>query len=263
LDIIKVIPKNVDINLNYINNSILEEVFINHSFKNSSQELIKIHSYTSLEQCLFLQKIIKDNDLKKGIEIGLAYGISSLAIVNALKSNNGHKHVIIDKFQHESWGGNGLDILKQAGLDSLIDFRENYSYVVLPELLKSGEKFDFAYIDSTKQFDFILNDFFYLDKLMEVDGIIIFDDLDWPGIKKVARFVARLPHYEVYDQYPKNKPQSDKKFYTRLSKIFPSLKKVLRNDHLYPDASLKINSNCVAFRKKENDARNWDWFKDF
>lgn len=246
-----------------MNNTLLKEVISNKEFKNSSQKIVKIHSYTSLEQCLFLQKVIADNKLKKGIEIGLAYGISSLAIIEAIKNNKGEKHVIIDKFQHSSWGGNGLDLLKQAELISLVDFREDFSYMVLPELLREGEKFDFAYIDSTKQFDFILNDFFYLDKMMEINGIIIFDDLDWPGIKKVARFVAKLPHYEVYDQYPTNNPEPSRAFYKKLSKIFPALKYILRNDYLSSDASLKINSNCVAFRKKENDPRNWDWFKDF
>ncbi|CAN5584298.1 hypothetical protein BH23BAC1_BH23BAC1_38580 [soil metagenome] len=246
-----------------MDNTLLKEVITNQEFKNSAQKIIKIHSHTSLDQCLFLQKVIEDNKLQKGIEIGLAYGISSLAIVEALKNNNGKRHVIIDKFQHESWGSNGLDLLKLAGLFSFVDFREDFSYMVLPELLKESEKFDFAYIDSTKQFDFILNDFFYLDKLMEVNGVIVFDDLNWPGIKKVARFVAKLPHYEVYDQYPKNNPSPDRSILKKFTKIFPTLKNILSNDYLVSDASLKINSNCVAFRKKENDPRNWDWFKDF
>ncbi len=67
-----------------------------------------------------------------------------------------------------------------------------------------AKKFDFAYVDSTKQFDWILVDFFYLDKILDVNGVIVFDDVTWPGIRKVLRLVSQFPSYKVYGQHPEN-----------------------------------------------------------
>ncbi len=242
--------------------SLLEQIFEKQSFTNSGGETVALHSHTVKPQCEFLQRIIKENKFKKGIEIGLAYGISSLAILEALRSQNG-RHTVIDKFQHQSWGGNGLDLIKQAGYGDQLEFHEAFCYEVLPKLMNAGKQYDFAYIDSTKQFDWILVDFFYLDKLIETGGVIVFDDVSFPGISKVLRYISQWPNYKIYGQWPKNKKQKQSKKLNLLLKVLPKLRKYIREDALLTNYDLGINAHCIALQKTGDDTRNWDWHKSF
>lgn len=243
-------------------NKLLESAFANRVLVTSNGKNIELHSETNKDQCEFLQKIIRENNLSKSLEIGFAYGISSLAIVEEIAKNNG-KHILIDKFEISSWEGVGLDLIKQAGYFDNIEFYEDFCYIVLPKLLESGQKFDFAYIDSTKQFDWILVDFFFIDKLLKKNGIIVFDDVTFPGIRKLLRYISQFPDYKVYDTYPKNQKISSKRKLLSLLKVLPKSKWYLKENILLNDQELGINSHCVAIQKINDDSRNWDWHKDF
>jgi predicted O-methyltransferase YrrM len=242
--------------------TLLESIFETRTFLNSHDETVKISSETSRQQCSFLQDIIKKNSFKKSLEIGFAYGISTLAIVEEIAKNGG-RHLVIDKFQHTDWKGNGVDLISQAGYAEKLDFFEAYCYTILPKLLEQGEKFDFAYIDSTKQFDWLLVDFFYIDKLLKKNGIVVFDDVNFAGIRKLMRYISQFPDYEVYDQFPKNHITSASRKLGTLLKYLPKSEKYIRNDLLKTDFELGINCSCVALRKTGEDSRYWDWHKDF
>jgi hypothetical protein len=53
---------------------------------------------------------------------------------------------------------------------------ERPSCFALPDMLGSGFKIDCAYVDSWHTFEAVLLDFFYLDKLMTVRGVMGFDN---------------------------------------------------------------------------------------
>lgn len=241
---------------------LLEEIFITYKYKKANGEEVRIHSETGKEQCEFLQKILRDNNFTNSLEIGFAFGLSTLAIVEEV-SRKGGKHIVIDKYEVSDWGSVGLDLIREAGFERNIEFHENFCYEVLPKLKEQGVKVDFAYIDSTKQFDWLLVDFFYIDKILKVNGIIVFDDVTFPGIRKLLRYISQFPSYQVYETYPSNYYNSYKeKLFSFLSKL-PLLKKLLKESILQSDFKLGINTHCVALRKMEEDKRNWDWHKSF
>jgi predicted O-methyltransferase YrrM len=241
-------------------NELLLKACETRSFTNSKGQLIKMDSETPAGQCVFLQQVIRENKVKTSIEIGMAYGTSTLAIAEGIDKNGGTSCVVIDPYENSYWKGHGLELLKVGGYGHMIDFYEQPSYSVLPKFLEEGRKFDFAYIDSTKLMDWITVDFFYLDKLMDAGGIIVFDDVSYVSIKKLIRYLAQLPHYEVAAVYPKNK-------------ILPSVRKLilknfvpgflLKEDLRVTDHKLGINAHCVALRKIGHDTRNYDWHVPF
>lgn len=248
---------------------LLEKIFSTGEFVNKKREPVKIHSETPKHQCEFLQELIRENQCQRSIEIGFAYGLSTLAITEQITKNGGF-HLVIDPFEFEHWEGNGLDLIEQAGYLPSLTFVEDFSYKVLPELLKQEKQFDFAYIDSTKVFDFLMVDFFYLDKIMAQDGIIVFDDVNFPGIRKLLRLIAQFPHYEVLSQTPVNpeipKTQNINAILKKLPRVNAILKqkmKSLINLELLKDAKLGINNHCVALRKIDTDHRNWNWHHEF
>lgn len=243
-------------------NQLLEDVFATQTFLTQDKRSIQIHSETGKAQCEFIQRLILENKFSNSIEIGFAYGMSALAITEEITKNNG-RHVIIDKFENTGWNGVGLDLITQAGYFSNIEFYEEYCYVVLPKLLEQGRKFDFAYIDSTKQLDWLMVDFFFLDKLLEKNGIIVFDDVSFPGIRKLLRYISQFPDYKVYDTFPKNQKLNFGGKVLSMLKLMPKSSKYIKENITMTDFELGINSHCVALQKLNNDSRNWDWHKEF
>lgn len=241
---------------------LLEKTLNTGVYATTTGDEIKILGETPKEQCEFLQKIIADNHFKSSIEIGFANGISALAITEAI-TNNGGSHVEIDKFQTTDWHGMGLDLIKQAGYS--IEFHEDFSYAVLPKLLEQGRRFDFAYVDSTKLFDYMIVDFFYLDKMLEVNGIFVIDDAYHSGISKMLRFVLQLPTYKVYAVFPGNAEQltTKKKFAFTTLKHLPKKEMYIREEVLKSRKDLGIAGRCVALVKTGDDNRNYDWHKAF
>ncbi len=238
---------------------LLEQVFQHKSFINSRGENVEVNSETSRGQCEFLQRLIEENGFKNTLEVGCAYGISTVAILEKMSKIQG-RHCAMDIFQEQDWNNNGLDLVRLSGLEPYFEFHEDYSYKVLPRLIDQGRKFDFAYVDSTKVFDWLLVDFFLIDKLLSVNGIIVFDDTGYYSVRKLSRFISRLPHYEVESPYPINvRPP----LISRLTGKLRSASSLLRSSLNYEDYALGINSACTAFRKTGEDQRDWKWHKDF
>lgn len=208
---------------------------------------------------IFLQKIIHTNKFSSSLEIGFAFGISALAITEAVVKNSG-SHILMDKFEYSDWQGIGMELIQKANYTSAVSFFEAYSYEVLPKLLAEGKQIDFAYIDSTKQFDWLLVDFFYIDKMLTSGGVLVFDDVNFPGIRKLLRLIAQFPNYKVYDVYPKRGLLRE---LLSSFNIFSKSKKYKNLKYLFTDQMLGINAPCVALQKIDSDNRNYYWHVNF
>ena len=107
-------------------------------------------------------------------------------------------------------------------------------------------------------------DFFFIDKMMEKNGIIVFDDVSFPAIRKLLRYLSQLPHYKVYDQSPNNAPQKHlRPKFVRLLRRLKSAPTFLKEEIIKTDTKLGINSHCVALQKVGEDQRNYDWHISF
>lgn len=241
---------------------LLENIFETRQFLNSRNELVAVNSETPKGQCQYLQTLIRERSYTRTLEIGFAYGTSTLAIVEEVARQKG-RHTVIDKYELDAWGGNGLDLIAQAGLSQHLEFIDKYCYEVLPQMMQAGRRFDFAYIDSTKQLDWLLVDFFYIDKLLNVGGMIVFDDVSFPSIRKLLRYLSRFPGYTVHSQYPVSTPEKGLRKMAGWLRAIPKATKLLRSEMLLPDHALGLNSNCIALLKTSEDERTWDWHVDF
>ena len=73
-------------------------------------------------------------------------------------------------------------------------FHERKSEYILPKLAEEGNKFDFAFIDGWHTFDHTLIDFFYLNRMLDIGGILVIDDVGMPAINKLSRFIHTYPN---------------------------------------------------------------------
>ena len=233
--------------------------------KNGKTHTVNYHIPT--EEGLFLKSIISEVKPHISLEVGLGYGISALFICEALSKLSSPRHIVIDPHQlqstatHISFEGIGLENLKKAGYESMIEFHDAPSYLALPSLVSQGVKVDFAFIDGWHTFDFASMDFFYVDLLLPPGGVVVIDDTNFPSVWKLCRYITTNRAYSVVRCLPV--PDDSSLFSrnglgTRVSRWFSrSMYRMTHEDNLVP------HSRCIAFRKEADDSRSWDFHRAF
>lgn len=221
-----------------------------------------LHSHTSKDQCRFLQKIISEIDARVCLEIGLAYGISSLHICEAIQKKKGRVFYSIDPFQ-KVWNYIGMKNLERAGTLSFVKFHEDFSHNVLPKLIQEGVRIDFAYVDTSKVFDVVFVDAYYLNIMLKIGGVMVFDDCAFPGLRKLVRYLTKVPNLKIYGSFDTLGPNKRLNYLNRICRLLPMNRRVFGQRVLEPEESLGVNANCIAFQKISDDMRKWDWFEDF
>lgn len=72
-----------------------------------------------------------------------------------------------------------------------MDIREELSSIELAMRVKGGRKFQMVYIDGSHRFEDVFTDFYFVRQLIDVDGVILFDDSSSFEVKKVIKFIRR------------------------------------------------------------------------
>lgn len=233
----------------------------------------------SAEEGAALQRLIRAVKPRVTLEIGFAYGISTLFICEALAEVGGERHIVIDPVQTDGWKGIGLFTVERAGYRSLIEFHGESSHLALPRLEQAGQRVDLALIDGWHTFDYVLVDFFYVDRLLNVGGVVMFDDARfYPAIRKVARYVATHRQYAPIANEGALPQSFARRVFGAATAILrqPPIrslaKHLVRPDVLQPDRALGLpRDNFIAFRKIADDVlgdgsgqtRKWDQHVDF
>jgi predicted O-methyltransferase YrrM len=139
------------------------------------------------------------------IEIGLAYGVSTLYICEGLirSGDPDARHVALDPFQAGRFANCGLQVLKEAGVDSLVEYHDEISQITLPTFLKEGREFDLAFVDGNHRFDSVFLDLFYLGRLLRRGGIVVLDDYNIPGIRRAVSFFLTNLDWLVEEESPR------------------------------------------------------------
>ena len=215
------------------------------------------------EEGEFLQHVIAQIQPKTFLEIGMAYGVSTLFICEALaRLPTPADHIVIDPFQTSQWLGIGLRHLREAGYERLVRFYEERSEFILPRLVAEGTTVDLAFIDGWHTFDQTLVDFYFLNRMLRVGGVVIFDDARWPSIHRVARHVLTYPAYELFSRPG---PEFRHSLLGRL-RLRVARRKLVRRI-LHPDLLRRPwdigPGRYIAFRKVAPDQRSTTWYEDF
>ena len=234
------------------------DILKSRTVEDESGRQFPLHSETNVEQCEFLQKIIDQVDAQTCVEIGLAYGISSLFICEALARKKSPRFISIDPHQ-SSWQDIGLSNLKRGEFDKFTEFHRDYSHNVLPKLLESGLKIDFAYVDTSKVFDVVLLDAIWLIRLLRVGGVVVFDDCTFPGVKRSMRYLAKMPHLAILATHGQYSSGIRKRVLSRVARMLPNAERIFRDDLLLLDETSGVNASCIAFQKTGEDLRDWKW----
>lgn len=244
-------------------NPVLQKLVETGCTETPSGEWLPMHSQIPPMEGEFLQSILSDLKPKVTLEIGLAYGVSALYILDALPKQAGQTHIVVDpcQFDPNLWNGIGLRNLEKAGFLDMVDFHHAPSHEALPEILKTGRRIDFAFIDGWHTFDYSFIDFFYAHKMLAVGGLIALDDANVPSVRKLARYILANHSYSVYqclETYVQPVVKPRRVLFNKT--VLPLLKtldyrlNILKPDVLKNDADLGLFGRCIVLKKEAEDA---------
>ncbi len=129
------------------------------------------------EQGQFMALLIQLIKARRGIELGVFTGYSSLAMALALPEDG----YLLSCDIMEEWTSKAQEFWQQAGVANKIELRLAPALETLDGLLNQGqaESFDFAFIDADKE-----NYLAYYERLLQLirpGGLIVVDNVLWDG----------------------------------------------------------------------------------
>jgi predicted O-methyltransferase YrrM len=247
----------------YMNNDFLYSLWENYKFPNiklNGKDIELDSNINVYEACfisllieIYLQQykpIINDKTLNF-MEVGLAYGTSTITIINKIISSK-YKHRInydiIDMNQTEEWKDIGMKnisnfIEQKATVDKQkkkinIELFQNSSTIIIPKFKK---KYDISFIDGSHAEDIVIQDLINTHKLLKMHGLIIVDDVLHNGVKKA---LIRFYDPKIYKIIYINKMGTE----------------FVKSNYLYDNKRIKRNifnpNSMLCLQKISNDVPN-------
>jgi predicted O-methyltransferase YrrM len=171
-----------------------------------------------------IERLVRELRFTRTLETGMAFGLSTLAICSVHAERGEGSHIAIDPFQSTDWKGVGVLNLRRAGVERLVRVIEAPSDEALPRLRDEGVRIDFGLIDGLHLFDATLVDFFHIDRMLDLGGVVVFHDTWMPAVARAVEFVRANRAYEPVEAG---------------------------------------DSGMEALRKTGEDERAWDFHRDF
>jgi predicted O-methyltransferase YrrM len=205
---------------------------------------VPFHSGMEAGDAETLYRVVLGERPERAIEVGMAFGVSSLAILTGLRDAGGAGELIsVDPHQSTQWEGCGSILVEQARLKPRHHLIEDFDHFALPTLLRAGHHLDFAFVDGWHTFDSVLIDLWYIDKMLSPGGMIAFDDCDYPSVQKALGF---LQTHRAYEEVLVDMLRTDQTAHrTRTDQV--------------PTRSVRVR----YYRKRCQWEPNWNFFVDF
>jgi predicted O-methyltransferase YrrM len=153
---------------------------------------IALHSNISAKEAEILYDCVYRLRPTLSLEIGLAFGISGLAILQALEDLGSGFHIACDPLQSD-WLDIGVENVKRSHLEHRFRLERRYPEEVIPTI----PPIQFAFVDGSHLFDFSVLEFVLIDKKLQTGGVIGFHDLWMPSIQKLLRYILSNREYEI------------------------------------------------------------------
>jgi len=135
----------------------------------------------------YIFNFLREKGLTKTLETGFAYAKSASHIIAATESG----HIAIDPFQ-SNYKNMGIKNIKNLGFDKYLEFYDDYSHNVLPELaVKQSNQFEFIFIDGDHKFDGEFIDFYYADLLLQDHGYVLLHDTWMRSTRLLMSFIKK------------------------------------------------------------------------
>ncbi len=195
--------------------------------KGTDGAMYEIDSQTGvpMEDGLQIYELVRKSKPQKTLEIGFAYGVSTLYFLAALRANGFGSHVAVDPFEVQDWKGIGLMKVREVKMGHSFQFISERSHPAMAKLGDQGMTFGIIFIDGSHLYDTAFADFVLADFLCSKGGHILLHDAWMGSVKRIISFIER--NREDFQRQPSSA------------------------------------RNIAIFQKTGDDKRPWTHYKDF
>lgn len=248
-------------------NPIIESLYETKHAENADGEMMAIEPASILrEDGEMLYSLVRKKPEGRSLEVGLAFGLASLYMCQGHIDNGGGHHTAIDPYQ-ELW-------FKQCGTLNIakLDFQDSFRFFqqrtheVLPDLHRDGERFNLVFLDGNHRFEYIMLDFFYASRMLDVGGFLVLHDPWMPSTRKATSFILRnlSDEFALYEPALGKPPSFAGSMYAFLKDLYRSPMDA-GAARLF---STKRFNNYIVFEKiAEHDIYHcdihWDFYRPF
>lgn len=233
---------------------VLLEAFRTQKVHARGGRTLPLDSNVSREEAERLYAVVAGLRPSASVEVGLAKGVSTLAILKALSDSGGGVHHVIDPFQAD-WGDSGLEMVERSGLGAHFRFYREFPERVIPAL----DAVQFAFIDASHLFDLTLMEFILVDKKLAVGGVVGFHDMWMPATQRVVRFILQNRKYQLFE------PTGVTTLRQRIGGLLRSVPwshRIFSQDLLRP-VEIASYGNLVLLQKLDEDTRDTRDYAEF
>jgi len=225
-------------------NSVLKDM-LDTGQVSDGKEILPLRAHMDKREGNLLSKVVECVQPTTSLEVGFAYGVSTLYVCDSLaKIGKPARHIVLDPNQFSNWRGIGVRNVERAGYGRFVDFRQERSEIALPQLLDEKTVLDMAVIDGWHTFDHALVDLFYVNKMLRIGGVVVMDDSSMPSVGKLVDHVLTYGCYRIFGV-----PSDHGLLGWRLA-YYARLK-----GSKWPSA--------IALEKIASDDRPWNWHRSF
>lgn len=244
-------------------NPVIEEIYRTRVVHDADGQSYPLDSHVDAVEGAFLHRLIRSDPLiLRTLEVGCAYGLSSLHICEALRGREGAWHTIVDPNQSTAWHGVGIANLARSDI-GYFSLLEQPSEIALPALISQGAVLDLVFIDGWHTFDQTMVDLYFAARLVRVGGLIVVDDCDRVTVGKAVAYFEQYPNLE---RVTENAPSASSTTVGRVTRaaLTPELARNLLPSRIYDSQYVRRRyPSMVALRKVDEDLRDWRWFRGF
>lgn len=188
----------------YTSNKVIQEIFstMTVKVKTESGEIVRKRYHSNIDpyEGYYLYELIKLNNFRKVLILGMRYGMSALYTCQAFselpKQGKKCELVCVDENQALEWENVGLTNLQEAGLNNYCEIIYEYAQTALPKILEDitkgkREGFDVIFINGMLLFDYTINNVFNSDFLLNIGGCMGILDIRLPSVKEATLYIDK------------------------------------------------------------------------
>ena len=233
-------------------NWVVDEVLLRGWVRNAAGDKLPVVGAVNVDEAHVLGNLVLENQSQRGIETGIARGISTLALTQAFAYTGG-RLIGFDPCQDSEHGDSALKTLKEFSLDQVFELRREPAQTGIAKL-DSELPVDFVFIDDVHNFQHRLVTFYLADQLLKPGGIMAFHDLWLPSMKKLLRFIQTMGSYELIPT-PGAQPISS----IKIRRLIGAFAKGKSYWYWWPNHF----SNLLVLRKISEFDGDFLWFRNF
>lgn len=141
-----------------------------------------------------MHALIREGGFKNCLETGFGTGSTALYMLDATRPFGGRVTSI--DWSPDNFNAIGRQVIDRSGMADRHQLIERQSYLVMAEMLTANQSLDFVFVDGWKTYDYLAYECFIINRLLNVGGVIMFDDAYLPSVRHIGRLLSGHFGYE-------------------------------------------------------------------